>query len=38
MYVYKTDLNNFKHVAVYDIVTYGSWTTNLLDAVTLNML
>lgn len=38
MYVYKADLNNFKHVAIYDIAAYGSGTTNLLDAVILNML
>lgn len=24
VYVYKPDLNNFKHVAIYDIVAYGS--------------
>lgn len=36
--MYKTDLNNFKHVAIYDSVAYGSWTANLLDAVILNML
>lgn len=38
MYLYKTDPNNFKYVGIYDIVAYGSWTANLLDAVILSTL